>query len=73
MVYGFLGKLLYVTAGVRTIQKADILGLTGPEREGYLRSAGGVSVMAGVLASIVYVALAGLTILAITTGSGLAR
>jgi hypothetical protein len=42
----------YVLSGMKRVQKADALGLAGEERQEYLRRAGGVSVLAGVLASL---------------------
>lgn len=46
----------YVRSAIRRLKKADALGLVGEERSDYLRRAGGVSVVAGVLASVLLVA-----------------
>jgi hypothetical protein len=53
----------YVLCGMRRLLKADALGLAGEERQEYLRRAGGVSVVAGVLASILFVAAVALAVL----------
>ena len=55
-------KSLYVQLAMRRLQKADNLGLIGEERQTYLRRAGGVSVLAGVLAGLLYAVLIGLAI-----------
>jgi len=52
----------YVLAAMKRVAKVDALGLGGRERQGYLRRAGGVSAVAGTLAGISLVVLAGLTI-----------
>jgi hypothetical protein len=61
-----VAKTIYVQAALHRLLKVDALGLTGAEREDYLRRAGGVSVVAGVLAGILFAAMVGLAILAIT-------
>jgi hypothetical protein len=55
----------YVYAALLRIMKADTIGLQGAERADYLQRAGGVSLVAGVLAGVLYVALLGLAILGI--------
>lgn len=56
---------LYVQIGIRALQKADALELVGAQRAEYLRCAGGVSVTAGTLAGISFVALLGMAIVEI--------
>jgi hypothetical protein len=56
---------VYVTMALRRISKADKLGLHGAERTQYLRRAGGVSLVAGLLAGILYAALFALMIFAV--------
>jgi len=53
---------LYVLSGMKRLHKADELGLSGEERQEYLRRAGGVSVVAGVLASLLFVTIFALAI-----------
>jgi hypothetical protein len=60
-----LANSQYVLSGMRRLLKADALGLAGEERQEYLRRAGGVSVVAGVLASISYAAIIALAILGV--------
>jgi hypothetical protein len=58
-------KSMYVYSALGRILKADSLGLSGAERSDYLRRAGGVSLVAGVLAGVLYVAMFGFAILAV--------
>jgi hypothetical protein len=44
----------YVHAAIKRVSKADALGLVGQERQEYLRRAGGVSVVAGVLSGSLF-------------------
>ncbi len=47
----------YVFSGISRLKKADALGLKNQERREYLRRAGGVSVVAGVLAGMSFAAV----------------
>lgn len=49
-----IAKLLYVSTGIARIQKANALQLTGEARADYLRRAGGVSTVAGVIAGLFF-------------------
>jgi hypothetical protein len=53
----------YVLLGMRRLLKADALGLVGEERKEYLRRAGGVSVVAGVLTGLLAAAIFAMAIL----------
>jgi hypothetical protein len=48
----------YVFSGISRLKKADALGLRNEERREYLRRAGGVSLVAGVLSGIFFAAIA---------------
>jgi hypothetical protein len=63
VVLAVLANSQYVLSGMRRMLKADALGLAGEERQEYLRRAGGVSVVAGVLASILFVTMVAVAIL----------
>ncbi len=54
---GVAAKPLYMQWAISRVKKADKLGLEGAEREDYLRRAGGVSIVAGVLGGLLFVAL----------------
>jgi hypothetical protein len=56
-VLGLMAKPIYMQWAIARVKKADALGLVGAEREDYLRRAGGVSIVAGVLAGILFLAL----------------
>jgi hypothetical protein len=58
----------YVLSGLSRLQKADTLGLTGEERKSYLRRAGGVSIIAGTLSSILFAAMLALVVLGLYLG-----
>jgi hypothetical protein len=45
-------KSQYVLMAMRRLDNADALGLVGEKRQQYLREAGGVSLVAGVLAGV---------------------
>jgi hypothetical protein len=62
---GASAKAYYVQSALSRIIKADTLGLTGADRTDYLRRAGGVSLVAGVFAGVLYVALFALAIFGI--------
>lgn len=62
-------KTWYVHTALSRLRKADELGLTGAEREDYLRRAGGVSVIAGTLTGVLFAALLGLVIAAAFIGA----
>jgi Protein of unknown function (DUF2628) len=68
VVIGMSAKAWYVGAGLQRIAKADELGLLDKERRDYLRRAGGVSTIAGVLVGIAYAAIIVLIIFSIVTG-----
>ena len=65
VAFAMLAKSIYVHSALLRILKADAQGLTGAERSDYLRRAGGVSPVAGVLAGLLYAAFFGLAILGI--------
>lgn len=58
------GKPLYVQSALGRILKADALGLSGEERKRYLERAGGVSILAGGIGGLVFVAALAVVILA---------
>lgn len=53
------GRSLYRQAARRRARRADALGLHGAAREGYLRDAGGTSLLAGSLAGALWLMSAG--------------
>jgi hypothetical protein len=57
-----LGRGIYVSRAVHAFAAADDLALEGDERSDYLRNAGGVSLIAGVLAGSLYVCMLALAI-----------
>jgi hypothetical protein len=65
VVFAIGAKTVYVQTALSRILKADAQGLAGAERSDYLRRAGGVSLVAGVLAGLLYAAFFGLAILGI--------
>jgi hypothetical protein len=52
--FAILSKSMYVQIALHRVLKANRLGLTGAEREDYLRRAGGTSWLAGILAGALY-------------------
>jgi hypothetical protein len=62
---GITANSQYVLSGIRRLLKADALGLMDEERRQYLQRAGGVSVIAGVLASLLCAAIFAMAILGI--------
>jgi hypothetical protein len=64
VVISMFAKGPYVQHGLRRILKADSLGLHGLERSEYLERAGGLSVVAGGFAGLLYVSMLGLVIFA---------
>jgi hypothetical protein len=64
VVFAISAKSWYVTTAMARIAKADQLGLKGDERIDYLQRAGGVSLIAGLLAGFVF---AGAILLVIAT------
>jgi hypothetical protein len=54
VIFAISAKSWYVTTAMARIAKADQLGLEGDERMDYLRRAGGVSLIAGLLAGFVF-------------------
>jgi hypothetical protein len=69
--FALFAKPLYVHTALARISKANQLSLTGAERDDYLRRAGGVSIVAGVLAGILYAALLAMLILSAVNPSAL--
>jgi hypothetical protein len=69
--FALFAKPLYVRTALVRISKADQLSLTGAERDDYLQRAGGVSIVAGVLAGILYAALLAMLILSAVNPSAL--
>jgi hypothetical protein len=63
--FAIIAKTLYVHAALIRILKADALGLAGVERNDYLRRAGGVSLVAGVLAGLLFAAIAAMAIVGV--------
>jgi hypothetical protein len=63
VVLAVLANSQYVLSGMRRLLKADALGLAGEERQEYLRRAGGVSVVAAVLASMLFASMAAVVII----------
>lgn len=61
-------KPAYVFSALGRILKADALALTATERSDYLQRAGGVSLVSGVLAGLLYVALLAVAVAAIFVG-----
>jgi hypothetical protein len=57
-----LGKSLYVQAGLNRIMKADAVGLSGQERKHYFERAGRVSILAGGIGCLIFVAAAAFAI-----------
>lgn len=53
--FAVVAKPSYLNMALRRIRKADELGLTGVERSRYLRTAGGTSILAGTLSTLVVV------------------
>ena len=64
IVFAVLAKGIYVQTALGRIVMADRMGLAGAERSAYLNRAGGVSMIAGVFAGIVFVSLLALVIFA---------
>src|SRR3569832_264167 len=54
VIFAMSAKNWYVNLARGRIQKADELGLAGPERTDYLERAGGVSMAAGIFAGLIY-------------------
>jgi hypothetical protein len=65
ILFAMWAKGFYVKYGLERISKADKLGLTGTERTDYLQRAGGVSLAAGIFASLIYVSMLAVLLLAI--------
>jgi Protein of unknown function (DUF2628) len=67
-IFAMSSKGAYVKRGLRTIVKADGLGLVGTERAHYLSRAGGISLGAGVSAAMVFVLCIAARIFLVRTG-----
>jgi hypothetical protein len=57
IVFAMWAKGTYVNGALRRVYKADQLGLSGDERHGYLQRAGGISLIAGIFAGLIYAVL----------------
>jgi hypothetical protein len=60
-----MGNSQYVLSALSRLKKADMLGLVGEERKNYLRRAGGVSIVAGTLSSVLFAAMLAVVILGV--------
>ena len=65
VAFAAIAKTTYVNSALGRLRKADELGLTGPERDDYLRRAGGVSPIAAVLSGILCAVMLSLAIFSI--------
>jgi hypothetical protein len=63
LAFAFFAKTLYVQSALRRICLADDRALAGEERRAYLRLAGGVSPIAGLIAGTVYACLVAVVLL----------
>lgn len=64
-VFAMMANGLYVTTALGRIAKADTLGLAGEARADYLRRAGGVSTVSGLIALVLTVTMTALVLAAL--------